>query len=252
MKLDQLFELHYTWTDLFLLVVSLLIIYVLLFFLRRIIHSFAFLGRLRSPFRKFLDKVIVLYEPLAIILALGVYVMIKPGFHGLMIGALTIFSFDHVRNYFQGRLYLTNKVLKVGRRIKVNGSEGVIVELGRFGVDVRTDDGLTFLPYQALIKNGYVMSSGDKIGGYYHLTISPEEQQDDDSGMQESRAILSEVTHLLISSPYIDGDHKPEISRSLTNPMEINTKLLVKEESHLHDLISLLREHGFVSVITKS
>lgn len=252
MNLDQLFELNYTWSDLFLLVIVLGLVYLLLFFVRRIIHSFSFLGRLRSPFRKLLDKIIILYEPLAILLAVAVFVMIKPGFHGLMVGALTVFSLDHMRNYFQGRLYLTNATLKVGRRIKVNGSEGVITTLGRFGVDVRTDDGLSFLPYQALIKNGYVMSSGDKIGGYYHLTISADHKEEALSAGQESRAILSEVTHLLISSPYVDGDHKPEISRSLSNPMEIHTKLLVKEESHLHDLISLLSEHGFNSVITKS
>jgi len=245
MNLDHLFELNYTWTDLFLLIVVLGLFYLLLFFIRRIIPSLSFLGRLRSPFRKFLDKVIILYEPLAILLITAVFVMIKPGFHGLMVGALTLFSLDHVRNYFQGRLYLTNSTLKVGRRIKVNGSEGVIVKLGRFGVDVRTDEGLSFLPYQTLIKNGYVMSSGDKIGGYYHLTISPEEDD-------ESKTVLSDVTHLLISSPYVDGDHKPEITRSLTQTGEINIKLLVKEESHLHDLISLLREHGYTSVITKS
>jgi len=80
---------------------------------------------------------------------------------------------------------------------------------------------------------------------YYHLRITPEDDE-------EPKAILSDVTHILISSPYLDGDHKPEISRSITNPGEINTKLLVKEESHLHDLISLLGEHGYKSVITKS
>jgi len=229
MKLDQIFELNYTWTDLFLLIIVLGIIFLLLFFLRRIIPSLSFLGRLRSPLRKWLEKIIILYEPLALLIIAAVFVMIKPGFHGLMLGALVIFSIDHVRNYFQGRLYLTNKTLKVGRRIKVSGNEGIITNLERFGVDVRTDEGLSFIPYQILIQNGYVMSSGDKIGGYYHLTISPEDKE-------ESKAILSEVTHLLVSCPYIDGDHKPEISRSLTNPLEINTKLLVKEESHLHDL----------------
>jgi len=89
------------------------------------------------------------------------------------------------------------------------------------------------------------MSSGEKIGGYYHLTITQMESE-------ESTASLSEVSHLLISSPYVDGDHKPKITRSLSDPEEIDIKLLVKEESHLHDLISLLSEHGYKSVITKS
>ena len=178
MNLDQLFELNYTWTDLFLLIILLGLLYFLLIFLRRIIPSLSFLGRLRSSFRKFLDKVISLYEPLVILLVVGVFIMIKPGFHGLMIGALGVFTLDHVRNYFQGRLYLTNKTLQVGRRIKVKGSEGVIVKLGRFGVDVRTDEGLSFLPYQMLIKQGYVMSSGEKIGGYYHLNITHEDPKE--------------------------------------------------------------------------
>ncbi len=245
MNLDQIFELHYTWTDLFLLIIVLGLLYLLLLFLRRIIPSLSFLGRLRSSFRKFLDKVISLYEPLVVLVVVGVFIMIKPGFHGLMIGALGLFTLDHVRNYFQGRLYLTNNTLQVGRRIKVDGSEGVIVKLGRFGVDVRTDEGLLFLPYQTLIKQGYVMSSGEKIGGYYHLTITQMESE-------EATPSLSEVSNIIISSPFVDGDHKPKITRSLSDPEEINIKLLVKEESHLHDLISLLSEHGYKSVITKS
>lgn len=245
MNLDRLFELNYTWTDLFLLIVVLGLLYLLLLFIRRIIPSLSFLGRLRSSFRKFLDKVISLYEPIVVLLVVAVFVMIKPGFHGFMMIALVLFILDHVRNYFQGRLYLTNKTLQVGRRIKVNGSEGVIVKLGRFCIDVRTDEGLSFLPYQTLIKHGYVMTSGEKIGGYYHLTITHEETE-------ETTPSMSDVSHLLISSPYVDGDHKPKIARSLTNPNEIIVKLLVKEESHLHDLISLLSENGYKSVITKS
>ena len=89
------------------------------------------------------------------------------------------------------------------------------------------------------------MSSGEKIGGYYRLNITREKSE---AGYN----YLSELSNMLISSPYVDGDHKPEIKRSIHAQDTIDVRLLVKEEQHLNDLIALLREHGYQSKITKS
>jgi len=101
------------------------------------------------------------------------------------------------------------------------------------------------VPYHTLISKGYIISSGERIGGYYSLEISSA-----DSAMDKAR--LTHLKHLMISSPYVDGSHQPDMTRSLSVDNMIHVRLLVKEEDHIHDLIEVLEEQGYHSAITKS
>ena len=82
MNIDQFFNFHYNWSDLIFLAVVLVLVYVLLYFLRKIIHSLSFLGRLRSMAKGIIDAIFVFYEPICVLILISVYVMIKPAFHG--------------------------------------------------------------------------------------------------------------------------------------------------------------------------
>ncbi len=243
--LEDIFNIDYNWVDLIFLSVVLVLVYMLLLFLRKIVFNISFLGGARSIVKRVLDIILILYEPLFILVIISAFVMIKPGIHGLIIGVLLIMGFSHIRNYFHGRLFMSDKSLKAGRRIRISDQEGIITQMGRMGLQVRSDDGLHYVPYHILVTEGYVMSSGEKIGGYYRLSISKENS---DAG----QSYLSELSNILISSPYVDGDHKPEIERSIDAQDTIDVRLLVKEEQHLNDLIALLSEYGYQSKITKS
>lgn len=245
MELKDFLTIHYNWGDLIFWTILLTLLYGGLLFLRKIINNISFVGRLRSMVRKFLDAFLILFEPIGLLVLVSIFIMIKPAFHGLMIGILGILGFEHIRNYFHGRLMMSNQALRIGRLIKIRNEEGIITELGRLGIEVRSDDGVHYLPYHALVKNGYVLSSGDKIGGYYHLMIEP---------MTQSANInhFMELSDILTSSPYVDGDHKPEINRSIGSDHKMQAKILVKEEGHVHDLIAVLEENGYQSAITKS
>lgn len=245
MSLEDLFHIDYNWSDLFLLSIILILVYLLLYFIRRIISSLVFIGRLRSIIRLTLEKVLVLYEPLSLFLVMSLFVMIKPIFHGIIIGSIVLLGFAHFRNYVHGRLIMIDRSLHLGRRLNILDHEGIITHMGRFGIQVRSDNGLHYMPYHLLVTQGFILSSGEKIGGYYNLQIKLQEDVED-------KASLTELSHMLTSSPYVDGDHKPEISRSISSNRSVDVKLLVKEESHVYDLMALLDENGFLSVIIKS
>ena len=245
MNIEDIFNIDYNWVDLIFLSVVLVLVYMLLLFLRKIVFNISFLGGTRSFVRRALDIILILYEPLFILVIISAFVMIKPGIHGLIVGVLLVMGFNHIRNYFHGRLFMSDKSLKEGRRIRITNQEGIITEMGRMGLQVRSDDGLHYIPYHILVTEGYVMSSGEKIGGYYRLNITREESE-------PGHNYLSELSNILISSPYVDGDHKPEIERSIHSQDTIDVRLLVKEEQHLNDLIALLSEYGYQSKITKS
>lgn len=245
MKIEDFFTLHYNWGDLIFWTIVLALFYAALVFLRKIISSVSFVGRLRNIIRKSLDLILIFFEPFSFLLLVSIFIMIKPAFHGLLVGILGLLGFEHLRNYFHGRLIMSYRSLKIGRLIRIQEQEGIITDLSRLGVEVRSDDGVHYLPYHSLITNGFVLASGDKIGGYYHLRIEPNEEA-------ANINYITQLSDILISSPYVDGDHKPEISRSIESDHAIHAKILVKEEGHVHDLIAVLEENGYRSVITKS
>lgn len=237
-------NIQYGWTHLLWLSIILAALYIILVFLKKIMSNLVFIGGWRGSIRIFLERAITLYEPIALIVLVAFFIAINPVLHGIIVGLIMIISITHIRNYIHGKLIKTNNAIQVGRRINVINQEGIITRMGRFGILVRSDEGLHFIPYASLVSQGFILSSGQNIGGYYKLNIMlPQEI--------ESRRSLQELTDLLISSPYIDGDYKPEISRSRTSERTTKVKLLVREESHVHDLMTLLEENGYDSEITK-
>lgn len=245
MNLDDFFKIDYNWTDLILITLALAVGYLLLFFLRKIMVSLNLKDKLKNVLRVILDRTLILYEPVFILIVISILVMIKPAFHGLIIGLVAVFTYNHIRNYVHGRFIMSDRSLKSGRRIKIGNQEGIITDIGRLGLTLRSDEGLHYLPYHILYSKGYVLSSGEKIGGYYHLYVRPDQTR-------EELPSLEHLKDIIIASPYIDTDHTPEIGQNISSDGGINVKLLVKEEDHIQDLIDMLAEQGFTSTISKS
>ena len=86
--------------------------------------------------------------------------------------------------------------------------------------------------------------SGEEIGGYYQLKIMPNEVNDRIN-------YKIKLIDLFASVPYLDRKHTPEILVSNDVPNQINAKIMVKEERHLYELISLIKEWGFECEISK-
>ncbi len=60
-----------------------------------------------------------------------------------------------------------------------------------------------------------------------------------------------QLMDLLATAPYLDRNYKPEILKSNEVPNQLNAKIMVKEESHLYELISLINEWGFACKLSK-
>ena len=243
--MTQLTQIQYGWSHLLWLTILLVLLYLLLLFFRKIMSNLVFIGGWRSTIGIIVDRATTLYEPIALLIIFSLFVAINPLLHGIFTGLFVLLSIAHIRNYVHGKMIKTNRAIELGRKITVADQEGIITKMGRLGIQVRSDEGLHFIPYGNIISSGFILSSGVNIGGYYKLDITlPKEV--------EFRQSVQELTDLLISSPYIDGDYKPEISRSISSEHKTKVKLLVREEGHVHDLISLLEENGYQSEITKS
>ena len=240
--MESLLSLQFSWTYLLTTALGLLALFFALQFLDRMLKRAAFLGSWQDPAQKTVRYLLLIYEPLALILLGGIFVLINPIFHGLLLAILLLTSFTHLRNYIAGRVVQLDHHIDRGSQIRSGDIEGVVLEMGRLGVQIQTKEGLYHLTYVKLLTNGYTLMAGEEIGGFYHLHISPKDEE-------------SKVRHLqflqnsFVTVPYLDWNHKPELTTLDDQANKLQARVLVREESHLYDLITLIKEWGYYCVV---
>lgn len=228
-----------SWTELVLYTVVLLGVYLLLRLLYRISRNIGYWPWYQRKASKYMRKLLILYEPIAVIVIVAEFVTVKPLFHGIIIAVIIIASIALLRNYFSGRVLLWDGALSEGLRIVSADVEGVVGKLGRTGLRMKSSKGLQYLSYNRLFKDGYMISSGEYAGAYCHLNIHPKEGE-------SLETTSTKLYDLLVSSPYVDDRYKPEfrLSRNM-NALEL--RVLLRHERHEIELINLIREWGFSS-----
>ncbi|MEL6865219.1 MAG: hypothetical protein AAFP19_12405 [Bacteroidota bacterium] len=239
--------IYMTWWRFLTSALLLLLGYFLLQVAYRGLGRLSFLERFQPLLRERLRQVLLLYELIALLVLLSIFILINPIFHGLLtilfLLLVLVGGFKPLKSYFAGKIVQLNGTIDKGIQLKVNNLQGIIVALGRFGIQLKTSKGLHILSYDQLLIDGYMLLSGEEIGGFYQLKISPSEGN-------ERKDHGTYLTDLLATTPYLDWSHKPEISIGQT-PEQVIATVLVKEESHLYDLIALLDEWGYVCKLSK-
>jgi hypothetical protein len=236
--MEELLKVHFSWTYLFTMAVLLLALFAALRFLDRLLEKASFLGRWQHPAQNAVRYITLLYEPLALIVLLGIFVMINPMFHGLLLVILFLATFTHLRNYIAGRVIQLDHHLMRGSRVQMGAIEGVVLEMGRLGLQLQTKEGLYHLSYAKLLSQGYTLISGEEIGGFYQLRLKPADAESKIRHQQH-------IQNLLVTTPYLDWGHKPELTPVDDQQTTMDMRVLLREERHLQDLIALIREWGY-------
>jgi hypothetical protein len=242
--METLTNFQFTWTNLFLTAFVLSALWFALQFLSGFLTKTTFLGGFQRSVTNGLRYTLLIYEPVALLILCCIFVLINPIFHGLIMGLIFLFSFTAVKNYAIGRTIQLDIFLSIGNRLSTQNLQGIISKTGRLGLHLKTNKGLQFIPYTQLYSNGFMVLSGKEIGGFYELKITPQNPDDKIN-------YRLQLTDLLATAPYLDHKHKPEILLSGEFSEQLHVKILVKEESHLYDLISLMSEWGFLCKLSK-
>lgn len=243
-SLNYLLLSQFGWGVFWLNALILATLYIGLRFARRLTKRVAFFQALPLPLKEWIHYLLLGFEPLAIVILVSIFIMIRPIFHGMIVAILTVSAFSHIRNYMSGRLVLVDHTLALGRQLTTQNLSGLIVKASRFGVYLQTGDGRHFMSYTRLVNNGYSVDLSEDIGGFFHLKISPVE--DGKSDMDSSQFM-----DRLITAPYLDLNYKPELVMNQidSHQKDLEINVLVKDEMHIHELISLMREWGYRSQI---
>ncbi|MEL7021260.1 MAG: mechanosensitive ion channel domain-containing protein, partial [Bacteroidota bacterium] len=163
------------WATFFATALLLFIAYLILRFLQQLVQRSSLFGKYRSTTQRYLYRLLLVFE-LFVVLVLGAsFVLISPLLHGLMIAALFVGAFPHIRNYICGVIIQFDRGVQVGNRLKCSEHSGTIADIKRIGLKLRTTKGMRFVNYSKLLETRYLLLSGEEIGGFYRLQITPQE-----------------------------------------------------------------------------
>ena len=224
-----------SWFLLLLIAGVLIGCFFLLGFLDRILQVLTMEHQVRARIRSGLRSIRILYEPLAV-LTFGISLLwVKPVPIGLAVLVLSLLLVGQWRDYFAGRLVFLRRSLQEGDEILLKGHRGEVVRMGRLGILLRSNQGLSRWGYFKLLDSEYVMTSGSESGEFYTLLMSREA-----AGDADPQNLLGD----LVTAPYVDWAFRPELKPG-PEPNTTLARLQLRDESHLEELIGLLKELGY-------
>lgn len=232
----------FSWSEFLFVGATLFAVYFILRIAQRFLSISQLFGRFQRPIKQVVTYFLLVFEPLVILLLSSAFLMINPIYHGLLLGLIMLFAYAHMKNYVNGRVMQFNTSFTVGREIRTKKLQGIIDRKDRLGLQIKTAKGVYFVSYSQLIKDSYMLLSGDDISGFYELQIIP-------NVPNEKCNYEVKLIDLLSTVPYLDWNHKPEIT--VGEDYEIKARIIVKDEQHLHDLVKLIQGWNYSCKILK-
>ncbi len=240
--MEALLQPYFTWTNLLLAALLLWGSYFLLSYLHQRLQGSVILGRYQRRTVELLSTFLLLFEPITVLIITMIFLFINPLTHGILLLVVILATFTRIRDYVSGRIILTSSLLAEGKRMKTAKSAGVVSRIGRMGVHLQTGEGLHFVNYSNLLTEGYSLTAGKEIGGYFQLHIQPPEGEERPLRFLENK---------FVTTPYLDRAIKPELQFREENSREIKARIAVREDQHLRELLALLREWGYPARVAR-
>ncbi|MCB0706701.1 MAG: hypothetical protein KDC34_15405 [Saprospiraceae bacterium] len=244
--MEDFLTIKYSWFDLFATAAVLGLSYLLLKMLKRLLRRIVLPKYIMEPLRKGVHWALLFFEPIAALLLTVIYVFIRPVIHAPIVVILLLGAYSHLRNYLSGFMLQLYENIAIGNRLQLTNIRGVVVSLGRLGLQLHTHEGVHFTNYSSLLADGFTRITGKEAGGFYQLNISEKEQP---SGSKNNS--YNRLEDLLAHAPFISPKHRPDLAQDLNAVGLFSAKVLVEEEFHLQELLALLDERGWAARVSK-
>ena len=221
-----------------LLSALLLGLYFLVEFAWRLVHVLRIRTGIRDFLRRWLWRIRIVYEPIALASIFVAFILINPLVHGIAVAVVVAGAFPHFRNYLSGRLFRLENSLRIEEEIEIGGVRGEVIRLGRLGIKVRGPEGLHHLGYHHLVQHGYVLAAGSETGEFFNLYLRPTQES-------KPQQTAEHLTDLFATTPYVDWSVRPEIVRLDDENPEWTAKVQLRDVLHLPELVAFLKESGY-------
>ena len=232
----------FTWSSFFITALFLFLLYGFMSIVHKLLEEQPRKNDWLHKFQKGLYHSFKVYEIIVGLILCSIFVFIHPILNGLILLAVIVFSFSHIRNYISGRLALFDENLSIGKRLKIGNSNGVIIKMGQLGIQLRTAIGIQFVNYSQLFSEGYSLIAVEEIGGFYEFEIEPIQATTNINHLQK----LMDTFPMI---PYIDPNRQPELVYLDAKHFIMEARILIREDSSLDDFIQLIQEKGYQCVV---
>ncbi|HHM20690.1 MAG TPA: hypothetical protein ENJ20_01590 [Bacteroidetes bacterium] len=237
-------KIQYTWGHWLLALALLITLFFVLRFLGRWLANVGLWGKYHEGVLRTVSFILLIYEPVALLILTVGFIFINPVYHGVGVGLLLVVGFSHLRDYLHGWIVRSDGRITTDVQMSTANLEGIVSATGRLGLRLKNNQGLHYVPYSKLLRQGFVLHHGEQLGGFYKLKIYPKEAEDK---IEEGGIIIDR----LISAPYLDWERKPDIDFSDKNKKQLYARISVKEEGQLYELMALIDEWGYETEIVE-
>mgnify|MGYP000234670063 CR=1 FL=1 len=114
--MDFYLDQHIHWIDLLIITLVLLFLRILLQWIYRLITHSPYLSKVGWLDGHLFRQLQVIYEPVAILILLGFFILINPLLHGILVAASLLIGYHHGQHYLSGRLIQLDNALRPGQR----------------------------------------------------------------------------------------------------------------------------------------
>jgi len=237
--MEEILTYRISWWQFLLSTAALLAPYLVLRFSNRLWPRAVSGNSIKGRIKQALHYLLTLYEPFVILVIAGLFTLVNPFLHGMMLLILFLAGFSHVRNYISGRIVRFDEGINPGVQLQSRDIQGIVGRLGNLGLHLKTHDGLYYISYSKLLADGYTLLSGEEVSGFYRLQVKAL-----DEAANASRT-TTQLSDLLATTPYIDWNHPPEWLLHKEAESMPQVRILLREEQHLPELIQLMHEWGY-------
>jgi len=230
---------HTTYSQFLIYLIIAVTIYQGVRILRRLTWSTMLSESNALVVKEVLSNFLLIYEPLVLVLLLSLLITVSVYKLLPLVVILLFISYKHWKNFISRSIVLIGGKLKPNMHIISDNVEGKLIRLGRLSVDIQTQQGIHNTSYQSLLDNGYTLSEGDKISRLYVLDmIKPEGNTKPEIDLLDR----------LANTPYIDWSTQPDIEVKGIDKEQVSLKLVLRDKSHLDEMLSLLHAWKYTSI----
>ncbi|GGX30230.1 hypothetical protein [Aquimarina muelleri] len=225
-----------TWNELWSLFILLAVCYWALKLIIYLLDRFAKRNIGNKNFIIILKKVILFYNPVAVlIIALG-FISINYITHTIVLIILGVFGYSYITNYINGIFFQINPLFREEASVKIGDFRGEIEKVMPFGVTISTEEGEHYLNYSYVEKTGFTI------------------QSDKDSVLRKTLYLKTDLTaeqvlDLLFDNPILSYNDAPTITQSEESE-KLKLQYTLEHGSSTEELIVFLKDQNIQTSLT--
>lgn len=219
-----------SWFGLFSLSIILFVVYWLIILAKIIFEKIATRNLANKKIIAVIDRVLLLFKPVAIMLLLLRFIAINYVTHTILLVVIGVFGYHHIKNYIFGLFLKMNPLINEGAIIKLDKKAGELKTFLPFGVILNTEQGECYVNYSALEQREFSVDSNHE--DVLRQTLFLDGQQ-----------CPEQVMDILFDNPIIDFNEKPIIRKTEDN-LHYKLQYTLENGASTQDLIAFLKEQN--------